>query len=55
MTKQENEIWCKIKNFEIDDMGSSFTFTDRLVRENSWSMEYALRTIQEYKKFILWD
>ncbi len=39
-------------NFNIDDPDSSFTFTDRLCRENDWKMEYALRAILEYKKFI---
>lgn len=52
MTEEQNKIWNKIQNFEIDDIDSSFTFTDRLARENSWSIEYSLRTILEYKKFI---
>lgn len=52
MTEAQKEIWDKIKNFEIDDINSSFTFTNRLSRENDWSIEYALRTILEYKKFI---
>ncbi len=52
MTEQQNEIWNKIQNFEIDDLDSSFSFTDRLARENDWSIEYALRTVLEYKKFI---
>ena len=52
MTEGQNQIWNKIKNFEIDDIDSSFTFSNRLARENDWSLEYALRTILEYKKFI---
>lgn len=52
MTPQELELWQKIEDFEIDDPESSFSFSDRLARENDWSMELSLRTILEYKKFI---
>ncbi len=52
MTEEEKIRWNKILNFEIDDVKSSFTFTDKLARENDWSMEYSLRAIHEYKRFI---
>jgi len=52
MTNQEREIWEKVSLFEIDDEGSSMTFTDRLARDNGWSMEFTIRTVEEYKKFI---
>lgn len=52
MTTTEIELWNRIEDFEIDDLESSFSFSDRLARENDWSMEYCLRAILEYKKFI---
>ena len=52
MEIEQEKIWQKIEEFEIDDLDSSFTFSDRLARENDWSIEYTLRAIQEYKKFI---
>lgn len=52
MTEAQKLLWDKVRTFEIDDVDASFTFTDRLVRENQWSLEYTLRTILEYKKFI---
>lgn len=52
MTEKELLVWEKIRDFELDDTESSFTFTDRLARENSWSMQYATRAVFEYKKFI---
>jgi len=52
MNSEEKALWLKIKNFEIDDPTAQFSFSDRLARENSWSLEYALRTVWEYKKFI---
>ncbi len=52
MTERQVILWDKIRNFEIDDLDSSFTFTDRLARENDWSLEYSLRAVYEYKKFL---
>lgn len=47
-----SDLWQKINSFLIDDLGSDFKFSDRLARENSWSKEYTLRCIDEYKKFL---
>ncbi len=52
MTLEQEKLWVKISTFELDDPTISFTFTDRLARENGWKLEYALRTIVEYKKFM---
>lgn len=52
MTTEQEILWNKIRAFELDDPAISLTFTDRLARENGWTMEYALRTIEEYKKFM---
>jgi len=52
MTSEQGTLWKRIKNFEIGDPRSQFSFSDRLARENGWSLEYALRVIHEYKKFI---
>lgn len=52
MTEAELMLWNKIEAFELDNPEASFSFTNRLSRENGWSMEYTLRVIEEYKKFI---
>lgn len=52
MTPAQTKLWRKIEAFELDDPESSFSFSDRLSRENDWSMEYCLRSILEYKRFI---
>jgi hypothetical protein len=52
MTSEQQLLWDKVREFETDDPGSSLTFTDRLARENGWSIEYAIRAVHEYKKFI---
>lgn len=52
MNEQEKKLWELIQKFELDDPSSSFMFSDRLARENDWKVAYALRAIQEYKKFM---
>lgn len=52
MTTKQKILWDKIEAFELDDFESTFTFTDRLCRENGWRYEYGVRVIHEYKKFI---
>lgn len=52
MRDEEKQLWLKIKSFLIDDPNSEFSFTDRLSRENSWSLEYSNRVVLEYKKFL---
>ncbi len=52
MKSLDRDLWEKIKDFEISDPNADFSFTDRLARENSWTLEYAISTILEYKKFM---
>lgn len=52
MNEAERHLWIAIKEFELDDETSSLTFSDRLARENGWTKEFALRAIEEYKKFM---
>jgi len=52
MTNAQQQLWDKIKDFELDEPTSSLTFTIRLARENGWTIEYAIRVVHEYKKFI---
>lgn len=46
------DLWRRIQHFELDDPAAAFSFTDRLARENGWSLEFALRAVSEYKKFM---
>jgi hypothetical protein len=52
MTAAQQTLWQKINRFQLDDPASSLTFSDRLARENAWTLEYALSCVQEYKKFM---
>ncbi|MBL6446019.1 hypothetical protein JMN32_06845 [Fulvivirga sp. 29W222] len=48
----KEDLWNNIRQFEIDDPESGFSFTDRLIRENGWKRDYAIRAVYEYKKFM---
>lgn len=52
MDAEQLILWNKIQAFELDDPTAAYSFSDRLARENGWSLEYSLRTIVEYKKFM---
>lgn len=52
MTNVQQALYKRIRGFELDDPNAPFCFTDRLARENGWSMEYAVRAVAEYKKFM---
>lgn len=52
MNEQQKKIWTELNEYQFDDPESEFSFTDRLTRENGWDYDYALRAIEEYKKFI---
>jgi hypothetical protein len=52
MNEEQQQLWNEIKNFELDEPEAALSFTDRLARENGWTMEYSIRAILEYKKFI---
>ncbi|MCU0434581.1 MAG: hypothetical protein MUC87_14095 [Bacteroidia bacterium] len=47
-----NPLWNAIQEFETDNPGSPLSFTHRLARENGWTMQYSIRAVDEYKKFI---
>ncbi len=52
MNKNEIELWNRLKSFELDDPESMYTFSERLALENNWKLNFSLRVIDEYKKFI---
>ena len=52
MDRERLQLWEKIRDFELDDPTASVTFTERLARENDWSLGFAVRVVQEYMRFI---
>lgn len=52
MTQNETQLWNRLESFELDEKDAKLTFSTRLARENGWNKNYALRVIEEYKKFL---
>lgn len=55
MNDRMREVWTKLEAFEIDDLSQGapeLTFAERLARENRWSVGYARRVVEEYRKFV---
>ena len=49
---QPTDLWQRIEAFQLDDPDHELTFSQRLARENDWSHAFALRVIDEYKRFV---
>lgn len=45
------KLWHKLEALNFDDMDATFPFSARLSRENSWTEQYTLNVIEEYKRF----
>ncbi len=45
------ELYARITAHELDFIGLQLSFSDRLTRENNWSLEFTAQAIIEYKKF----
>jgi hypothetical protein len=52
MNSEQQELWSKIREFDIDGGPAPFSFAKRLAKENGWSLAYANRVIEEYKRFV---
>lgn len=51
MTHEQQALWHRIRDFQIDVPDASYPFSSRLARENGWTPAYAARVIDEYRKF----
>jgi uncharacterized protein (TIGR04222 family) len=45
------ELFERIQEFSLDQVGAQLPFSRRLARENGWSIQYTQRVIEEYKRF----
>jgi uncharacterized protein (TIGR04222 family) len=51
MNPVQAELWQRIEAFRIGESPSALTFVQRLARDNRWTLEYAWRVHNEYKRF----
>lgn len=52
MQHAHRDLWRSLEAFELDDASASLTFTRRLARENGWDHTFAVRVVEEYKRFV---
>lgn len=43
--------WQKIRQHILDDPEADLPFTRRLARENRWTVDFAVRVVEEYRRF----
>lgn len=46
------QLWQALKGFVVDEPGAELTFVKRLAEENRWSLTFAERVFDEYKRFL---
>ncbi|MBD2092426.1 TIGR04222 domain-containing membrane protein [Microcoleus sp. FACHB-1515] len=51
MNTQQIELYQRLQAFALDEAKADFPFSARLAHENNWSIAFAKRAIEEYKKF----
>ena len=52
LDKQQQQLYQRICAYELDDPSHEFGFLAHLMRANDWSRPFALRAIDEYRKFV---
>jgi uncharacterized protein (TIGR04222 family) len=51
LDSQQIDLYKRIQAFSLDQPDTQLSFSKRLARDNGWSLSYAHRVIEEYKKF----
>jgi uncharacterized protein (TIGR04222 family) len=51
MLEKQQQLYQRIYNYELDDPRHEIGFLAHLMRANGWSRPFALRAIEEYRKF----
>lgn len=52
MVLKDASLWTRIQEFSLDAPGAEFPFSKKLAKEESWSLDFARKAIEEYKKFV---
>jgi hypothetical protein len=51
MNIDQAELYERIQAFSLDNPDAQLSFSNRLARDNGWSLEYTRQAIEEYQKF----
>ncbi|MGH1518584.1 glycine-rich domain-containing protein [Chryseobacterium sp. JK1] len=49
---QDESLWKRIQGFSLDASDADFPFSKKLAKEEKWSLDFAQKAIEEYKKFV---
>lgn len=52
MNDLQTRVWQQLQSLSFDVGSPDLSFQRRLARENAWSMAFAAKVIEEYKRFI---
>lgn len=52
MVVKDESLWSRIQAFSLDAPGVDFPFSKKLAKEERWSLDFAGKAIEEYKKFV---
>ena len=52
MLDSQRDLYRRIQAYELDDPSHEIGFVRHLMRQQGWSREHCLRTIEEYKKYV---
>jgi uncharacterized protein (TIGR04222 family) len=52
MKPEHAQLWQRLAAFQFDDPAAALTFTQRLARENGWSVGFADDVVGEYRRFL---
>ncbi|MBT8471284.1 MAG: hypothetical protein KJN99_01690 [Marinicaulis sp.] len=46
-----DELWRGLTAVDFDEIDVLFPFSKRLARDNGWSHQFAVRVVEEYRRF----
>ncbi|AZA78622.1 hypothetical protein EG347_14440 [Chryseobacterium sp. G0186] len=52
MLLKDESLWNRIQGFSLDAPDADFPFSKKLAKEENWSLDFARKAIEEYKKFV---
>ncbi|MBP2617326.1 glycine-rich domain-containing protein [Chryseobacterium jejuense] len=52
MLLKDESLWNRIQGFSLDASDAEFPFSKKLAKEENWSLDFTIKAIEEYKKFV---
>lgn len=52
MLLKDESLWNRIQGFSLDAPDADFPFSRKLAKEENWSLDFARKAIEEYKRFV---